>query len=125
MNHLKYFASAPRGRHPRFVGPLVLALLGMTHVSLAGSSTWDLNPTSNDWNTPANWTPETVPDESTDVATFDVSNVTNVSVSPGVAIGGIAFSSDARTYAIVGDFSIGGVGIINNSGVTQNFVSSP
>ena len=46
----------------------------------AGSATWNQNPTSNEWNTVSNWTPETVPDALTDVATFAVSNTTSVSV---------------------------------------------
>ncbi len=36
----------------------------------AGSATWTLNPTSGDWNTAANWTPATIPNSPTDIATF-------------------------------------------------------
>lgn len=39
-------------------------------VAHADSTTWDLNPTSGDWNTAANWTPTTVPNGPTDIATF-------------------------------------------------------
>jgi hypothetical protein len=53
-------------------------------MSKAGSATWKLDPTSNDWNTAANWTPETVPDEATDVATFGASNVTSISVASSI-----------------------------------------
>jgi len=44
----------------------------------AGSATWNLNPTSGDWNTASNWTPNTVPNSPTDTATFGVSNITTI-----------------------------------------------
>ena len=100
-----------------------LALLATTHTAFSGSATWNLNPASNDWNTAQNWTPETVPDQTTDVATFDVSNVTNVNItSPGgVGIGGITFSPGASPYFFGGSaIAFFGAGVINNSGITQN-----
>jgi len=65
-----------------------------------------------------------VPDQETDVATFDVSNITTLSVASSVAISGIVLNSGASAYTIAADFSIQGAGIINNSGVTQNFISA-
>jgi hypothetical protein len=50
-------------------------------ISQAGSATWNLNPTSGDWNTAANWTPPTVPNGPSDTASFDTSNETAVSFS--------------------------------------------
>ena len=49
-------------RIPFIVGilPLCLLLLGVQS-SRADSATWNLNATSGDWKTPANWTPNTVP----------------------------------------------------------------
>jgi autotransporter-associated beta strand protein len=97
-------------------------ILGPARIN-ADSATWKLDPTSNDWNTAANWTPETVPDQQTDIATFGVSNVTNVDVtsSGGVGIGGITFSSGSSAYFIGGvDIAFFGAGVINNSGITQN-----
>jgi len=47
----------------------------------AGSATWKLNPTTGDWNTAANWNPPTVPNQPTDIATFDVSNTAQISIS--------------------------------------------
>jgi hypothetical protein len=47
----------------------------------ADSAQWDLNPISGDWNTADNWTPMTVPNGSADIATFALSNTTNVSIS--------------------------------------------
>ena len=40
-----------------------------------GSATWNSNPINNLWNTAQNWTPATVPNGETDVATFGVSNI--------------------------------------------------
>ena len=82
-----------------FVAAALLFLAAQRH-SLAGSATWDQNPTSGDWNTAANWTPETVPGESTDVATFDVSNVTTISVMTEFNLGGIVFNPGASAYTI-------------------------
>ena len=41
--------------------------------------TWIANPVNNDWNTPANWSSNTVPGPF-DTATFAVSNTTNISI---------------------------------------------
>src|SRR5438552_7700893 len=58
--------------------PASLLLLSIQS-SRAGSATWNLNPTSGDWNTASNWTPATVPNGPDDTATFGVSNITFVS----------------------------------------------
>ena len=96
--------------------------------SLAGSATWNLNPTNGDWNTPTNWTPETVPNSETDVATFGQSNVTDIAVSQTV-LGSLVFGSDASSYTFtlsdpteVAYFAFYGDGVINNSPNEQTFV---
>jgi hypothetical protein len=104
---------------------VVLTLsLGAPRLGYADSSTWNLNPMSGDWNTAANWTPPTVPDGSTDVATFDLSNTTAVSLSARTTVDSIIFNPGASSYTIATPFelNLGGLGIINNSGVTQSFV---
>src|SRR5690349_7589918 len=63
--------------------------------SFAGSATWSANPVSGDWNTAANWTPQTVPNGPNDVATFANSNVTRISFSANTEIGQIIFASGA------------------------------
>jgi autotransporter-associated beta strand protein len=93
----------------------------------AGSATWGLKPTSNDWNTAANWTPETVPDAPTDIATFDVSNVTDVTV-PGdiysyIQLDSMVFNPGASTYDITFQGALEGTGVVNNSGVVQHLDS--
>lgn len=58
-----------------------LFLLVLAAHSFAGSATWNLDPTSGDWNTAENWTPATVPNGPSDVATFAASSVNQVSFS--------------------------------------------
>jgi autotransporter-associated beta strand protein len=71
-----------------------------------------------------NWTPETVPDQQADIATFGDSTISNVSTSSGVAIGGIVFDAGASTYTISANLVFYGDGVVNSSGLTQNFDSS-
>jgi hypothetical protein len=101
-----------------------LVLLFSIQASRAGGATWNLNPTSGDWNTAANWTPVTVPNGPNDTATFDVSNITGISVGASIVeVNGIVFDPGASAYTIANNrfFSISGVGITNNSGNLQNF----
>jgi hypothetical protein len=106
-----------------------LALTLSIHTTQAGSATWDLNPGSGDWNTAANWTPMTVPNGSADTATFGLSNTTGLSVSANTEVNSITFTSTATNpYTITANpaftLTLSGAGIINNSGVTQNFVTN-
>ncbi len=87
----------------------------------AASATWKVAPLSNDWSIAVNWTPETVPDEIADVATFGVSNVTDVMVPDFLEIGDVVFEPGASQYTIDADFALNHIGVINNSGVTQYF----
>jgi autotransporter-associated beta strand protein len=110
-------------------------LLSKSSVTFAGSTTWDLNPISRDWNTAANWTPSIVPNASGDTATFGLSNTPNISVSANTIVSAIAFSAGASAFTITvnpflsgqpndNSLTLNGAGIINISGVTQNFVSA-
>jgi autotransporter-associated beta strand protein len=112
-------------------GPLsALVLMTSLQGSQAGSAKWNLNPTSNDWYTATNWTPNTVPDGSTDTATFATSSQTAVSVGDPsdstTELDGIVFNSGASAYTFSfvqpGDVLLSGVGITNDSRVTQTFV---
>src|SRR5438034_11660263 len=95
--------------------------------ALAGSATWQLNPVSSDWNTAANWTPVTVPNGPSDTATFDLSNITDVAVSASTTVNGIVFNPGGSAFMITANsfdlLTIVGTGIVNNSGVPQNFVN--
>jgi hypothetical protein len=102
----------------------------------AGSATWSQNPANGDWNEPSNWVPATVPNCTADAATFGTSNLTSVSISKNVndeQVSGITFNIGASPFTVTvaepaGSccflLTISGVGIVNNSGMTQNLVSN-
>src|SRR5947199_359235 len=111
----------------RFLPALVL--LFSIQASQAGSATWDLNPTSGDWNTATNWTPATVPNGLADTATFALSNTTTISVSANTTVDGITFAPGASGFTITASSSffpiltLSGAGVTNDSGRIQNFVT--
>src|SRR5437667_431248 len=73
-------ATNPTSRSARRLAFLLIPLaLQFAH---ADSATWNVNPTNGAWYTAANWTPTTVPNGPGDIATFDVSTVTDISPSP-------------------------------------------
>ena len=99
---------------------LAVALsISILTIGYAGSATWDLNPTSGDWNTAANWTPMTVPNGPGDIATFALSNATNLSISANIEVNAITFTSGNSGYTItVPDFlslTFSGAGIIGDA----------
>lgn len=103
--------------------------MALATVAQAGSATWDLNPVSGDWNTVTNWTPMTVPNGGSDIATFGVSSITGVSISANIEVNGITFTAAATNpYTITTGpnlmLSLSGTGITNNSGITQNFLTA-
>src|SRR6266496_714060 len=80
---------------------LVLFALGASvQFAFAGSATWSSDPATNDWNTANNWIPNTVPNGSTDIATFDLSNTTNVTISLATTVQSAAFNAGASEYEI-------------------------
>src|SRR5262249_51563021 len=98
-------------------------------LTFAISAQWDLDPISGDWNTAANWTPDSVPNGPADVATFGLSNTTDVSISADTEVNAIIFTSAATNpYTITAGsgltLTISGAGITNSSGITQNFVTA-
>src|SRR6266566_3033465 len=102
-------------------------MLFVPAVAYAVSAQWDLDPTSGDWNTAANWTPMGIPNGPADIATFGLSNTTNVSISANTEVNGITFTSAAANpyYSTANPgltLTISGVGITNKSGKTQNLV---
>jgi autotransporter-associated beta strand protein len=104
------------------IGFLILA----TRLSRAGSASWSSNPISGDWNTAANWMPNTVPNGPDDVATFSLSNQTSVSNSSVTEVNSIVFSADASPFAITlnstSQLTLSGVGVVSSAGMTQNVV---
>jgi hypothetical protein len=99
--------------------------------TFADSATWKTNPGSGDWNTASNWTPSTIPNGPSDVATFASSNRTSVSISAETEFNGIVFNAGASAFTITANptegftLTISGMGITNNSGITENFVNAP
>jgi hypothetical protein len=79
--------------------PAVFLLLGI-QPSRAGSATWNLDPATNDWNTATNWSPATVPNATTDIATFGASNTTSVLTSANVDLASLVFTAGAPSYTI-------------------------
>ena len=109
----------------RFNAAFVLLTFALAASALADSATWKMNPSSGDWNTAANWTPNTVPNGPSDIATFATSSVTNVVLSSGVEVNGIVFAAGASVFTItVGpsdEMAISGTGIRNDSAEIQNW----
>jgi autotransporter-associated beta strand protein len=107
-----------------FLSAVILAFCN--NAGYAGSATWNLNPGSGDWNTATNWTPNTVPGEF-DIATFDISNTTDITFSQESGVLEMLFNPGASSFNFTIShfqaltFTI--VGVVNNSGVTQNFIA--
>src|SRR5438132_1217294 len=101
---------------------LLISAAGTT--AFAGSATWDLNPVSGNWNHAANWTPATIPNGASDIATFGSSSKTNVSISAATTVDGIIFNSGASPFTITASsglsLTIVGAGITNNSATEQD-----
>jgi hypothetical protein len=99
--------------------------------SFAGSATWQANPTSGDWTTVANWTPNTVPNGPVDIANFSTSSVRDVFVTGLIEVASLTFESNAGAFTIstVPALNLGtvlfvsGAGINNASGQVQTFAT--
>jgi autotransporter-associated beta strand protein len=96
-------------------------------ISLAGSATWKLNPSNGNWNNSNNWTPATIPNGPSDNASFGQTMLSSISVSAADEVNRLSFLSGASQYTInvlagTSALTISGVGITNDSGITQNFV---
>ena len=94
--------------------------------SFAGSAHWKTNPTSGDWNTATNWMPATVPNGPLDTASFATSSQTTVSLSANTELNRLFYRPGATAFTTtLGNalsLTLSGAGIVNHSGVTQNFL---
>jgi hypothetical protein len=104
----------------------LLALLVATSL-YAGSATWLQTPVDNDWSNPNNWMPNTVPNATTDAATFGASDTTSIVMAAPINLASVTFATGASAYAIsvVNNQLVelwGSPNIVNNSGIEQNFV---
>src|SRR5436309_2967903 len=94
-----------------FVAGLSPAFILMLSIetSQAASATWKTGPATGDWNHAANWTPPTIPNGTSDTATFATSNRRAVSVSANTEVNGIVFNAGASAFTITatGGFLLG------------------
>jgi autotransporter-associated beta strand protein len=106
---------------------IVIFVIGASRLIFAGSATWNLNPVSDDWNTPANWTPATVPNGPNDVATFGASTVTDVFISSDTSVKRVVYSAGSNSFTITAmagtSLTLVGAGVENDSGVIQTLVA--
>jgi autotransporter-associated beta strand protein len=117
--------------HPSFrragrLGLLPLLILSL-HTAQAGSATWSSTANINgSWGIATNWMPNTVPNGPADVATFATSTATDVFLTVNTEVASIVFNPGADHFSIntfpLKHLTVSGAGIINNSGVTQDFV---
>jgi hypothetical protein len=107
---------------------LVLAWFGLLPTAEAGSATWLASPVNGDWNNAGNWTTGGPPNGPSDRATFATSNQAGVSLSAGTEVNGITFQAGASAFTITSSvgttLNITGLGIVNSSGISQNFVTA-
>jgi autotransporter-associated beta strand protein len=94
---------------------------------IAGSATWKTQPPGSIWNNASSWTPATIPDGPADTATFATSQRRSISPNAPTEVNSIVFSAGGAAFTITSGvgapLTISGTGIINNSGLTQAFVS--
>ena len=103
-----------------------LSLFPAAETLRASSATWKLDPTSDDWNTVTNWTPETVPNDPADVATFATSETTSVSLSAPTHVDSVVFDPSASAFSVntaASHLTFLGAGIVNNSANEQNLIT--
>src|SRR6476646_6409042 len=116
----------------RLLTPYAFALL-IASPARAGRANWSGQLNSN-WNVFQNWSPQTVPNGPSDVATLGGSNNRDVYLSANTEVSGITFPKPITPlirvdYAVTVNptftLTISGTGITNNSGQAQNFFVAP
>ena len=113
-------------RRHRCVVVTTLLLFGHGLIASAGTAQWSAPGPSGNWNSALDWTPKMIPNGPGDSAVFGFSKATAVSTSADTQIGKLTFNPGASSFTITPTpgtaFTIGNPGIINNSGITQNFL---
>jgi autotransporter-associated beta strand protein len=123
-NGLRLAVLDPWARPRRSLRRAAAVLLACTCLSggaaYAQDATW--NGSTTDWNTPTNWTPNTVPTNTATFATTGSASVDNA--SGAVSIGTIDFNAAAQAYTVTIDnaFTVTGTGVVNNSANAQTFL---
>ena len=99
--------------------------------SQADSGTW-IGGTSN-WTTNGNWTGAAFPNGAAEVATFDNTalSFTPTLTNSAIALGAVTISAGAPAFTVTlngpaaaTQISFEGAGVVNNSGILQNFVAT-
>ncbi len=114
------------------LGLSALLWAAIAPLASAGSATWSANPTTSDWSVASNWTPASVPDGPHDVASFGVSSLPQVDLYQASSggqllelVSSIHFNPGASAFTVTshsfGGVSMMGEGVINQSGIVQNF----
>src|SRR3990167_10722172 len=65
--------------------------------SLAQDREWN-GLTNNNWNTANNWTPNNVPNTSTETAVFNIATPSSINVNANTTVGGLQFNAGAIAY---------------------------
>jgi hypothetical protein len=78
---------------------LVTLPLAFAFEAPAGSATWAQTPADNNWSNPSNWMPNTVPNSTTDLASFDASSITDISLIDSI-VQGLAFDAGASACTL-------------------------
>ncbi|MBA3963438.1 MAG: hypothetical protein H0X40_16260 [Chthoniobacterales bacterium] len=101
------------------VAILAFGLLLIPNGARAGSATWKQVPATGEWTSANNWTPATVPNGDTDVATFSSSNIVAITVAAAVEVSDIDFAVGASAYSVTPlpgvSLTLSGGGITNES----------
>jgi autotransporter-associated beta strand protein len=109
----------------RFVTFVSLFLLSL-QISQAGSASWQVNPQNANWTNPNNWAPDTVPNGANDIATFQSSSVTSISLRESITLDSAVFPSGASSFTISlqSDRSItfSGAGVLDTTETNQLFI---
>ena len=106
---------------------LFIAMSAMAPPARAIIATWNANPANGDWNLASNWSSMAPPNGPADIATFGLSSITSVFLSANTEVDSVIFNAGASAYTITArpmrTLTVSGAGIMNNSGITQNFVA--
>jgi autotransporter-associated beta strand protein len=108
-------------RATAITGGVLAAMLVLAPIKAnaqAVNGTWSGTPANDVYTNGANWNGGVVPNAA-GTATFGASTITTLSVANSVQLGTMTFSAGAPAYTfIIGNSSIGGLGIVNGRNVT-------
>src|ERR1700704_4663797 len=108
---------------------IALVVIASAQLGHGGSATWLANPLSDDWNGLANWTPGGPPNGYVEIATFDTSDITDITVSSTLQLGGMSFTENADAFKFTilpgfgRTFDVYTPGIVNRSVNNQVIVN--